>query len=115
MPTVKFGEQSVECAEGANLRKVMLDAGWPLYNPPLQVVNCIGFGTCGTCAVKIEGEVSAPSTKERMRLAVPPHNSNSGLRLACQCTVQGDLVVTKYPGKWGQKTDAAPVVGAAHP
>ena len=74
MPTVKFGEQSVECAEGANLRKVMLDAGWPLYNPPLQVVNCIGFGTCGTCAVKIEGEVSAPSTKERMRLAVPPHN-----------------------------------------
>ena len=29
-----------------------------------------------------------------------------GLRLACQCSVHGDLEVTKYEGLWGQHVEA---------
>ncbi len=59
----------------------------------------------GTCAVKIDGEVSEPTSAERLRLSLPPHNSESGLRLACQCKVLGDLKVTKYQGLFGQRDE----------
>ncbi len=39
---------------------------------------------------------------ERVRITLPPHDREKGLRLACQCKVLGDLVVTKYEGVWGQ-------------
>ena len=32
----------------------------------------------------------------------------SGLRLACQCSVLGDLKVTKHEGLFGQRTDKSP-------
>jgi ferredoxin len=35
----------------------------------------------------------------------PPHHPEAGLRLACQCTVLGDLTVTKYQGLWGQHVE----------
>jgi hypothetical protein len=34
---------------------------------------------------------------------MPPHDRDSGLRLACQVNVLGDLTVIKYAGLWGQK------------
>ncbi|MFN3182245.1 MAG: hypothetical protein ACE37F_09620 [Nannocystaceae bacterium] len=39
---------------------------------------------------------------ERWRLGFPPHERTSGLRLACQIEVTGDIEVTKHPGFWGQ-------------
>jgi ferredoxin len=42
---------------------------------------------------------------ERERLQAFPHHPESGLRLACQCNVLGDLVVTKHPGLFGQRTE----------
>lgn len=88
--------------QGANLRLVLIRARLPLYNSAARAVNCRGSGTCGTCAVRIEGEVSEPTARERIRLKFPPHDPDSGLRLACQCNVLGDLKVTKYEGIWGQ-------------
>lgn len=102
MPTVHFAGQSVECPQGANLRTVLLRARLPLYNGVARAVHCRGFGTCGTCAVRIQGETSPPTAVERVRLALPPHGRGAGLRLACQTEVRGDLVVTKYDGLWGQ-------------
>jgi ferredoxin len=105
MPTVHFAGRSIECLEGANLRMVLLRARLPLYNGAARAIHCRGFGTCGTCAVRIEGPVSEPTAVERWRLDFPPHHRDSGLRLACQCNVLGDITVTKYDGLWGQKQE----------
>lgn len=105
MATVEFAGQSVECPHGANLRLVLIRARLPLYNSAAKALNCRGNGTCGTCAVRVEGEVSEPTQAERRRLAFPPHHPDAGLRLACQCKVLGDLKVTKYEGLWGQRSE----------
>lgn len=103
MPTLRFAGRSVECAPGANLRRALLRAGLPLYNGAARAIHCRGLGTCGTCAVRVEGPVSETTAVERWRLGFPPHDRASGLRLACQVRVLGDLLVTKYDGLWGHK------------
>lgn len=113
MPTVEFedatGERAtVECAAGATLRAVLLAADLSVHNGP-RLVSCHGHGSCGTCAVAVEGPVdpAAPAGRERVRLSVPPHDPDAGLRLACQVTVDGDLLVRKDEGFWGQHTTEA--------
>ena len=103
MPVVRFAGQSVECLAGSNLRMVLLRARLPLYNDAAQALNCRGRGICGTCTVRIEGAVSEPTAAERVRLRLPPHNLEVGLRLACQCNVLGDLEVTKLSGLFGNR------------
>lgn len=105
MPTVHFAGRSVECPHGANLRMVLLRARLPLYTVVARALHCRGRGTCGTCAVRVEGPVSEPTPAELRRMRFPPHHPESGLRLACQCTVLGDLTVTKYTGLWGQHVE----------
>ena len=105
MPTIRFQDQTIECPEGANLRMVLTRARLPLYNSAAKAINCRGRGTCGTCAVEIEGPVSEPTAAEQRRLARRPHAPDSGLRLACQCSVLGDLVVTKRKGLFGQREE----------
>ena len=103
MPTVHFGETKVECLPGSNLRMVLLRARLPLYNSVAAALNCRGSAVCGTCAVRIEGDVSAPTAAELRRLAILPHKPDSGVRLACQVSVLGDLRVTKPAGLFGQR------------
>ena len=103
MPTVRFDDKTIECPEGANLRVVLLRARLPLYTRVARAVHCRGHGTCGTCAVRVVGPVSEPTPAERRRLRLPPHDPESGLRLACQCNVLGDITVTKYEGLFGQR------------
>ena len=105
MPYVEFKNQTIECESGERLRDVLLRAGLTPHNGNAQWFNCKGFGTCGTCAVRIEGEVGPKNAREQWRLDFPPHNEEDGLRLACQVRVESDLVVTKYEGFWGQDTD----------
>jgi len=102
LPTVRFAGREVECPLGANLRVVLLRARLPLYTRVARAIHCRGNGACGTCAVRVEGPVSEPTPVERRRLGLPPHHADSGLRLACQCSVLGDLTVTKYEGLFGQ-------------
>ncbi|MFB6298177.1 MAG: 2Fe-2S iron-sulfur cluster-binding protein [Salinirussus sp.] len=105
MPTVEFRDREIDCEPGAILRNVLLEADLSPHNGRADVLNCGGHGTCGTCAVEVTGDVSEPDRREKIRLAVPPHDSDAGLRLACQTRVQGDVTVQKYPGLWGQHTD----------
>jgi ferredoxin len=118
MPTVTFRETEIECASGAVLRDVLLEAGLSPHNGAAGALNCRGHGSCGTCAVGIradsdasdegsESPVSDSEGIERVRLSVPPHDSDTGLRLACQTRVYGDITVKKYPGFWGHHTDDA--------
>ena len=103
MPKILFSGETVECERGANLRQVLQKANLPLYNRVADLIHCRGLGTCGTCAVEIEGHVSEMTKVEKWRLGFPPHRSGSGLRLACQCKVLGDLRITKHDGMWGNK------------
>jgi ferredoxin len=99
---IRYEGKRWRCEDGANLRRVMLEQGVSPYNGSAGYVNCRGMGTCGTCAVEIEGEVSPVTAVERWRLGFPPHRPGNKLRLACQCKVLGDVVVKKRPGFWGQ-------------
>lgn len=100
--TIQFKGTIVRCREDENLRSVLLKNDLSPYNDSTGLINCRGLGTCGTCAVQISGEVSPMTRIEKWRLTFPPHKLNTGLRLACQCKINGDLVVTKRPGFWGQ-------------
>jgi ferredoxin len=106
VPKVHFAGRIVECPPGANLRVVLLRARLPLYTRVARAIHCRGHGTCGTCAVRVEGPVSEPTAVERLRLRLPPHEPGAGLRLACQCSVLGDVVVTKQEGLWGTRPGA---------
>lgn len=103
MPKAHFAGQTIECPPGANLRVVLLRARLPLYTRVARAIHCRGHGTCGTCAVRVEGPVSDPTAAELRRLRLPPHHPEAGLRLACQTNVLGDATVTKYEGLWGQR------------
>lgn len=105
MPTVEFESREIECETGDVLRAVLLAASESPHNGASKRLNCRGHATCGTCAVDIEGPVSEMGSRERQRLSFPPHSLDSGLRLACQTRVQGDLVVEKHEGFWGQHVD----------
>jgi ferredoxin len=102
MPLVRFRDREIECETGEILRDVLRDAGVTPHNGLADTLNCGGLGTCGTCAVAVEGSVSERNARERRRLSFPPHDPEDGLRLACQTRVRGDLTVTKHPGFWGQ-------------
>lgn len=102
MPRIIFGDQEITCNEGDNLRQVLLENNLPLYNGNAKIINCHGIGSCGTCAVEIEGEVLGKNWKEKARLSLPPHSSDSPKRLACQVSVTGDMTIKKCSGFWGQ-------------
>jgi ferredoxin len=105
MPTITYEGTETECERGAVLRDVLLAAGLTPHNGRADLLNCRGHGTCGTCAVAVEGDegaVSEPTRIERGRLSVPPHDPEAGLRLACQTRVYDDVTVRKGEGFWGQ-------------
>lgn len=102
MPKVTAQGKTFECIAGANLRKALQENGIDLYNGNAKIINCMGIGTCGTCAVHVEGEVSEPNWKDQARRSLPPHSPTRGLRLACQTQILGDVKVTKFDGFWGQ-------------
>ena len=92
------------------MRTALLRRGLSPHNNNSQLINCRGLGTCGTCAVEVRGDVepSEASARERLRLSFPPHTLRPNLRLACQCTVRGDVVVSKFEGFWGARPTLAP-------
>lgn len=102
MPSVKVLGKTIDCKPGDNLRQVLLKHDIPLYNGKAKIINCRGIGSCGTCAVAIEGNVSPANWKDKTRRSLPPHSLDRDLRLACQTKVLGDISVTKYNGFWGQ-------------
>jgi ferredoxin len=103
MPNVHYKGTVLECKTGAKLRNVLLKNGLTPHNDSSRYLNCRGLGTCGTCAVKITGHISKMQWREKQRLSFPPHHLSSGLRLACQTEVHGDVQVEKGEGFWGQK------------
>lgn len=111
MPIVTFvnEKKKVQCAEGANLRKIARSAGVKLYNGMNgygaklnEYFNCLGFGHCGTCRVLITKGMDQTSPKgvvERLRLGMSLAyiGNEQTMRLACRTRVMGDMEVVTRP------------------
>ncbi|HEY9812589.1 MAG TPA: 2Fe-2S iron-sulfur cluster-binding protein [Candidatus Sericytochromatia bacterium] len=98
MTSIKFVKENKEAvvANGANLREKMLQNGIDLYTFKGKLMNCGGYGQCGTCIVEIvEGlENLSPRTEfENSKLKKKPEN----YRLACQTMVNGAISVKTKP------------------
>jgi ferredoxin len=98
MANIKFVKENKEvvAADGANLREKMLQNGIDLYTFTGKMMNCGGYGQCGTCIVQIvEGmENLSPRTEvENRKLKKKPQN----YRLACQTLVNGPVLVATKP------------------
>jgi ferredoxin len=97
---IKFVKEDREviAASGANLRFKALENGIDLYTFAGKMMNCGGYGQCGTCVVEItEGmENLSPRTEvENRKLKKRKENC----RLACQTLVQGPVSVVTKPSK----------------
>lgn len=98
MADIKFVEEEREviAADGANLRFKALENGIDLYTFMGKMMNCGGYGQCGTCVVEIvEGmENLSPRTEvENRKLKKKPET----YRLACQVVVNGPVSVKTKP------------------
>jgi ferredoxin len=98
MTNIKFVKENQEAvvAAGANLREKTLQNGIDLYTFKGKLMNCGGYGQCGTCIVEIvEGmENLSPRTEvEKRKLKKKPET----YRLACQTLVNGPVSVKTKP------------------
>ncbi len=78
-------EQSLQVAQGTLLSDALIQAGFML------TLDCGGHGVCGSCRVRIEGELT-PLDDAEQRLKASGQ-LNEGERLACRVQVLGDCVV----------------------
>lgn len=98
MTTIKFVNENREviAANGANLRIKAIENGIDIYKFMGKMMNCGGYGQCGTCVVEIvEGiENLSPKTDvEQRKLKKKPES----YRLACQALVQGSVSIKTKP------------------
>jgi len=98
MGNIKFVKENQEviAADGANLRLKALENNVDLYTLKGKLMNCGGYGQCGTCIVEIaEGmENLSPRTEvEKQKLRKKPDT----YRLACQTLVHGPVSVKTKP------------------
>jgi len=83
-------------AQGANLRFKALENGIDIYTFMGKMMNCGGYGQCGTCVVEVvEGmENLSPKTDvEKRKLKKKPES----YRLACQALVNGPVSINTKP------------------
>lgn len=88
--------KEVVAADGANLRFKALENNIDIYKLMGKMMNCGGYGQCGTCIVEIvEGmENLSPRTDvENRKLKKKPDS----YRLACQTLVNGPVSVKTKP------------------
>ena len=118
MPIVKFvnEKKELEVPNGANLRRTAIKAGINLYAAgdgwlarlKMHVLNCHGWGHCGSCRVLITKGMENTNPRglvERCRFRLPlPEPCSMGyigneqtMRLACRTTVHGDIEVQTRP------------------
>lgn len=98
MANIKFvkEDREVVAADGANLRIKAMENGIEVYRFYGKMMNCGGYGQCGTCIVEItEGieNLSPRTSVEDRKLKKKP----ASYRLACQALVNGPISVVTKP------------------
>jgi len=100
MANIKFLDEGNEviAADGANLRLKAIENRIDLYTFMGKMMNCGGYGQCGTCVVEIvEGmDNLSPRTDVENRLL---KRKPETFRLACQTIVNGPVTVKTKPVK----------------
>ena len=103
MPTLTVTDRegachTLEVPAGANLRRVLLDAGLSPYTALTARANCGGRGLCATCGVWMDP--APPPVHWHDRLAA----AWGYPRLSCQITVERDAAAA-IPDKvvWGKR------------
>jgi ferredoxin len=104
MPKITFEKENkvIEVPAGMNLRKVARKNGISIYRGKDKLLNCMGNGFCGTCRVEIvSGTGASPKTPGEdgslIGNFVFAKKPTSAMRLSCQVTVNGDIVVRTQP------------------
>lgn len=98
MATITFINEQQEAivADGANLRLKTLENNIDLYKFTGKLLNCGGYGQCGTCIVEVVDGMDnlSPRTEaEKRKLKRKPDS----YRLACQTLVNGDVTIRTKP------------------
>lgn len=102
MPQVLTPGKTIEYKCQSNLFKVLLENCFDLYNGCFQVISYGRSGSCGTCAVKVEGKVSVANWREQMRHSLPPQTLTIDLLHCGQVEVGEDVKIKKFEGFLGQ-------------
>lgn len=95
MLEVKFEnlKRTIKVEPGANLREAAIKNKLSIYPHILKILNCRGRGLCTSCKVEIlSGKVDPRNAVESEKL----QKKNPGVRLACQVTVNDNLVVRTH-------------------
>ncbi|GFE70735.1 2Fe-2S iron-sulfur cluster-binding protein [Chroococcus sp. FPU101] len=89
-------DKFIVAADGANLREKAIQNGIDIYTLKGKLMNCGGYGQCGTCVVEIvEGiENLSPKTPFEKRVL---RKKPATYRLACQALVNGPISVKTKP------------------
>ena len=88
--------RTIQVEPGANLREAAIGAKLGIYAHIFKLLNCRGRGLCSTCRVEIvSGQVAERNEVENKNLA-KRLQKNPNLRLACQITVENNLVVRSH-------------------
>ncbi|AFZ44022.1 ferredoxin [Halothece sp. PCC 7418] len=99
MANIKFihEDQQVIAADGTNLREKALENRIDLYTFKGKMLNCGGYGQCGTCVVEVaEGmeNLSERTPAEQQKLKKKPDT----YRLSCQTIVNsGEVSIITKP------------------
>ena len=100
MAVIKFLEEGKEvvAADGANLRYKAMENDIDIYTFVGKMMNCGGYGQCGTCIVEVVdgmGNLSPRTEVEKRKLKKYPDS----YRLSCQTMVNGPVSIRTKPQK----------------
>lgn len=90
MPKVSFvkKQETIDCAEGANLMETLVNAGLPVAS------SCSGQGVCIKCVVNvIEGKENLSPKESLEDDLLDIHDLPGNVRMSCQTRILGDVKV----------------------
>jgi ferredoxin len=98
MANIKFLKEDKEviAADGANLRFKALENNIDIYTLMGKMMNCGGYGQCGTCIVEVVEGMENLSPKTDVELRKLKRKPDS-YRLACQALVNGPVSINTKP------------------
>lgn len=88
--------QRIPAGPGTNLRKVLIDNGFQVYQELRSVFNCNSRQLCGTCVLDVvDGmeNLTVKAVNEKKAMAANPDS----FRLSCNIDVYGDVCVRLRP------------------
>ena len=94
--TFENHKRTLKVEPGANLREAAIANKLSVYAHIFKILNCRGRGLCSSCKVEIiSGNVAERNEVESKNLA-GALKKNPNLRLACQISVEDNLVVRTH-------------------